>query len=134
LTQIEAFAAPRKFSAALFPNFMLQCVKSPTREDWPMIRIERGIEVSPGIWEYTVPSLGIAGRSRQPLLDACRQIKRAGGSTATHAGVFRERSTEADISCPVGIGADYTVSETNTLKPRFRKFQEFVGIAMREAA
>jgi hypothetical protein len=28
----------------------------------------------------------------------------------------------------VGIGADYTVSETNVLKPRFIKFREFPGI------
>jgi hypothetical protein len=94
-----------------------------------MIRIERGIEVSPGIWEYTVPSLGLSGRSRQPLLDACRQIERAGGDPAHEAGVFREQSTDADISCPVGIGADYTVSETSTFKPRFIKFREFHGIS-----
>jgi hypothetical protein len=93
-----------------------------------MIRIERGIEVSPGIWEYTVPSLGIAGRSRQPLLDACRQIERAGGDPAHDAGVFRERSTVADMSCPVGIGAKYTVSETSAARPRFVKFREFPGV------
>ena len=40
-----------------------------------MIRIERHEEVRPGIWRYTVPGFGIEGRSRQPLLDACRQIR-----------------------------------------------------------
>ena len=99
-----------------------------------MIRIERGQEVSPGIWEYSVPSLGLCGRSRQPLLDACRQIERAGGDPETRAGLFREQSTEADISCRVGIGTKYTVSEPDKARACFRKFQEFVGVAMREAA
>ena len=31
-----------------------------------MIRVERGAEISPGAFAYTVPSLGLSGRSRQP--------------------------------------------------------------------
>ena len=31
-----------------------------------MIRVERGAEISPGVFAYTVPSLGLSGRSRQP--------------------------------------------------------------------
>jgi hypothetical protein len=93
-----------------------------------MIRINRGAEVSPGIWKYSVPSLGIEGRSRQPLLDACRQIERAGGDPEHEAGVFREGSTVADITCPVWVGAKYTISETSTARPRFVKFREFPGV------
>ena len=39
-----------------------------------MIRVERGAEVGPGVFAWHVPALGLSGRSRQPLLDACRQI------------------------------------------------------------
>lgn len=99
-----------------------------------MIRIELGKEVKPGIWAYAIPSLQIEGRSRQPLLDACRQIKSMGGATEQVAGLFREGSDRLDISCPVDIGAAYTVSETNILHPRFVKFREFPGIRLGEAA
>ena len=51
-----------------------------------MIKINRGAEASPGVWEYRLPSLGLSGASRQPLLDACRQIKSLGGFTGTRAG------------------------------------------------
>ncbi len=94
-----------------------------------MIRIERGIEVSPGVWEYTVPSLGLCGRSRQPLLDACRQIVRTGADPQHEAGLFRAQSTEADIACPVGIGASFTVSEPDKARPRFVKYREFAGFS-----
>ena len=63
-----------------------------------MTRIERGAEVSPGIWEYSIPSLRLGGKSRQPLLDACRDIKRMGGPTGERAGLFREGSNIPDIS------------------------------------
>ena len=47
-----------------------------------MIRIERHEEVRPGIWRYTVPGFGTEGRSRQPLLDACRQVRAILGDTS----------------------------------------------------
>ena len=62
-----------------------------------MIRVERGAEMSPGVFAYTVPSLGLSGRSRQPLLDACRQIKSLLGPTGPLAGLFRE-DTRSGIS------------------------------------
>ncbi len=46
-----------------------------------MIRIERGREIGPGIYEYHVWGRPISGKSRQPLLDACRQLKAIGGFT-----------------------------------------------------
>jgi hypothetical protein len=85
-------------------------IDKPAR-DAPHIRIERGPEVAPGIWEYSVPELALCGKSRQPLLEACRQIKRVLGPTGTQARLFRGASTVADISCPVESGARLTVKE-----------------------
>jgi len=103
--------------------------RRPRRQgDVVMIRIEVGREVGPGIFEYAIPSLQICGRSRQPLLDGCRSIKRAGGPTeeaGERAGVFRDGKTEPDISCQVLKGAELTVGEPNAGKIRFIKFREF---------
>jgi hypothetical protein len=93
-----------------------------------MIRIERGKEVAPGTWEYFIPSLLLFGTSRQPLLDACRQIKRALGPTKSageRAGVYRAGKSQSDISCLVLKGAALTVSEPTNGKIKFAKFQEF---------
>src|ERR1035441_7700370 len=99
-----------------------------------MIRIERGREVAPGIWD-SIPSLGLmSGKSRQPLLDACRQIKRALGPTKSagvRAGVYRSGYTEVDISCLVLDGAELTVSEPSRGNIKFVRFQEFDAEAVR---
>lgn len=95
-----------------------------------MIRIDRGNEVKPGIWRYSIPSFGLEGQSRQPLLDACREIKRTLGPTkaaGARAGVYRSGRTEPDISCLVLDGAALTISEPSKGKIRFAKFQEFDG-------
>ena len=89
-----------------------------------MIRIEREREVGPGIYEYRVWGHPIFGKSRQPLLDACRQLKAMGGPTNTTAGVFREGSMVADISCSVEVGAATTVSEPDKGRVRFVRYQE----------
>ena len=83
-----------------------------------VIRIERHEEVRPGVWRYTVPGIGIEGRSRQPLLDACRQIRAILGDTSQRAGLFREGRTEADISCSVNKGALLTVSRVRSPRRR----------------
>jgi len=95
-----------------------------------MIRVERGQEVSPGIWEYSVPSLGIEGRSHQPLLDACRKIKRTSDATGDRQiGIYREGRTDPDMTCSVEIGAAYTVSEpAKGGAPKFVLYREFTGI------
>jgi hypothetical protein len=93
-----------------------------------VIRIHRGNEIKPGIWEYSIPSLGLSGKSRQPLLDSCRQIERALGltkSVGAHAGVYRSGHTEPSISCAVLAGADLTVSEPSSGNIKFAKFQKF---------
>jgi hypothetical protein len=42
-----------------------------------MIRVERGGEISPGVFAYTVPSLALSGRSRQPLLMPAGKLSRS---------------------------------------------------------
>ena len=95
----------------------------------PHFKIMRGAEVSPGIFEWkgvspsSIEALG--GRSRQPLLDACREIKRTTGATKEIAGIFREGRDQADLSCSVETGAGLTVSEIDKGTVRFTKFVEF---------
>jgi hypothetical protein len=75
-----------------------------------LIGIERGAEVGPGVWEYTVPFLGLCGKSRQPLLGGCRQIK----SILGRCDHRRE------------VGAAYTVLESSKVgKVKFAKYQPF---------
>jgi hypothetical protein len=56
-----------------------------------MIRIERGEEVKPGVFAWRVPSLDLSGRSRQPMSDACRAIKRMDDRLSiSPCGIWRE--------------------------------------------
>jgi hypothetical protein len=89
------------------------------------VAIELGKEVRPGIFGYRIPSLRAEGQSHQPLLDACRQIKRILGDTETVAGLFREGRSVPDISCSVTEGAQLTVSEPSKGRIRLVKFREF---------
>ena len=89
-----------------------------------MIRVELGIEAKPGLWAYKVEGMPVEGRSRQPLLDACRQIKSLGGDTAALAGLFRQGRTVPDISCSVEVGASLTVREKDN-GPVFAKWMPF---------
>jgi hypothetical protein len=98
-----------------------------------MIRVERGAETSPGVFAYAVPSLGLSGQSRQPLLDACRQIKSLLGSTGQLAGLFREGCSEWDIRCRVDVGAELTVKEESAGGIRFAEHKPFTT-TFREAA
>jgi hypothetical protein len=92
-----------------------------------MFRIDLGKEISPGIFAYRFLLSGetVEGRSRQPLLDACRQIKRMGGDTSMPAGLFREGQTIPDLTCGVEWGATHTVAETTLNGPRFRRWEAF---------
>jgi hypothetical protein len=94
-----------------------------------MIRVEIEEIEGHGIYGYTMRGLAIEGRSRQPLLDACRQIKRMGGDTAQRAGLFRAGRQEPDISCTVAAGAALTVVETPKAGPYFARFRELpIGV------
>jgi hypothetical protein len=85
-----------------------------------VIRVIRGVEVKPGIWAYSVAQYGVQRRSRQPLLDACRQLKRMGVALDARVGLFREGRQQADITCSVEVGAGLTVDEAG---PRFAKWR-----------
>jgi hypothetical protein len=96
-----------------------------------MIRIERGAEVGPGIWEYHAPAYpSVCGKSRQPLLDACRQLKSILGEPPVRVGVFRDGSEVADISCTLKAGAATMASETDRDGVRFVKFKNFDHLAL----
>ena len=98
-----------------------------------MIRVERGAEISPGVFAYTVPSLGLSGRSRQPLLDACRQIKSLLGPTGQLAGLFRGGSSDWDIRCPIDVGVELTIKAESAGGSRVAKHNPFTA-TFREAA
>ena len=99
-----------------------------------MIRVEIIEEVrNRGVFRYRVPSLALEGQSRQPLLDACRQIRAILGDTSQRAGLFRDGRTEADITCPVNKGALLTV-EDGPQGIRFRKYREFDRLAADDIA
>jgi hypothetical protein len=91
-----------------------------------VIHVERGKEVRPGIFEYSVGTMGICGTSSQPLLDACRQIQSILGDPChRQAAIYRPGKEQPDMSCPVDVGARYRVSEESKGTIRFRKFERF---------
>lgn len=89
-----------------------------------IIRVELGCEVeNRGTWDYRVPAFALEGRSRQPLLDACRRIKRMGGGTADQqVGLYRAGKPSWDMKCGLDWGATHTVDETYT---RFAKWKAY---------
>ena len=90
------------------------------------IRIDRGKEIKPGIWEYRVASFNLEGRSRQPLLGACRQIKSILGDTKDQMAVlFPEGGAQWTMKCPIDIGAAWSTTEPDRGRIHFVKYQEF---------
>jgi hypothetical protein len=89
------------------------------------IKVQLGDEVAPGVWQYSVARPHLEGRSRQPILDACRQLKSMGAPTHERVALFRRGFSDPDISCTVGVGAATTVLEDRRLGPRFGTFQPF---------
>jgi hypothetical protein len=102
-----------------------------------MIKIVKGAEVDGpseaggkrhGVFAYHAdPELYplVCGFSRQPLLDACRQLKSLYGVTGTPVGLFREGRDAPDISCPVEAGAAATVKEPDNGVLKFGKYRAF---------
>jgi hypothetical protein len=100
-----------------------------------LIKVEVIEEVkNRGAFKYRVEGMPIVGQSRQPLIDACRQIKALLGTTDRRAGLFREGRAEPDISCSVSWGAAHTVDERNAGGIRFVKYREPDTSLMAEAA
>ena len=99
-----------------------------------MIRVIKGNEVKPSVWEFSVEGYDLRGRSRQPLLDACRALKSLGVDPKEGIGAFREGRDEADMTCTVEVGAATTVSEPDKGTVRFTKYQAFDFAGLRENA
>jgi hypothetical protein len=110
-----------------------------------MIEIIRGAEVDGpkgeagprrhGIWAYHAPAYPeVFGYSRQPLLDACRQLKSLYGLSAERTGLFREGSEVADISCSVEAGAATTVSDRDKGSIKFDKYVDLANVFRPEPA
>jgi hypothetical protein len=93
-----------------------------------MIRVEILREEN-GMSFFDVAEPRLCGKSRQPLLDACRELKRMGVASATECGLFRNGSADWDIRCTVGVGAGLTVSEpAKGRTPKFMPFWEYPKI------
>ena len=93
-----------------------------------MIKVEVIEEVkNRGVFKYRVKGMPIEGQSRQPLIDACRQIKALLGTTDRRAGLFRKGRLSPDISCSVEWGASHTVLDPSEGRIRFVKYRE-VGV------
>ncbi len=100
-----------------------------------VIRIGLGAEVDGegpragkrhGIFEYSCARYPLVrGHSRQPLLDACRQLKSLYAPTAQLAGLFREGRDTPDLMCSLDVGAATTVSEPDNGEIRFAKYRAF---------
>jgi hypothetical protein len=99
-----------------------------------MIRIERGKEISPECFSYSLVGLEISGKSRQPLLEVCRQLLTKNIPPTERVGIFREGKNEPDLACTVGAGAKLVVVERNKGGIRFEKFEEVNWAAFKEAA
>lgn len=87
-----------------------------------MIRVELDEEIKRrGVWLYRLSQYGLEGRSRQPLLDACRKVCRMDGVTVgQQIGMYRQGKDEPDLFCSVGVGAGLTVDEAG---PYFVKWK-----------
>lgn len=75
-----------------------------------------------GTWPYSVVGRAVEGRSRQPLLDACRALKRMGEPSDPRVGLFWGGSAIWSLRTTVGAGAALTVVEEPRM--RFAAFKE----------
>jgi hypothetical protein len=90
----------------------------------PSIKVIRGQQLANGTYPYRVEGFAVDGVSRQPLLDACRQLKRLGADPSRQVCLFREGRDDWDLRASVGDGAGLTVTE-DARGVRFSKFREF---------
>ena len=107
-----------------------------------MIRVLRGKEARPGIFEYTgriTPGgTEFEGKSRQPLLDACRKIKSLMGQEMgiqqlVRIGLFREGKDSPDVSCDLHWGTNHTIVERDRDGLVIEKFEPMERIIDKRA-
>lgn len=90
-----------------------------------MIKVEREEKGQDGRYRYTVPGYAVEGLSREPLLDACRQLKSMGVDTGEEISLSRAGRSEWDLRTTVGKGASLTVVEGwSTI---FRKYRSWLA-------
>lgn len=89
-----------------------------------MIRVERELQSEGGKWRWRVEASSgpVEGRSREPLLDACRALKRTGEAVGTEIGLFRPGRSDWDLRTTIGYGAGKTVYEGGG-RPRLRPYR-----------
>jgi hypothetical protein len=90
-----------------------------------MIKVIRREVARNGRWEWRAEVDGgrvVRGRSRQPLLDACRALERMGVHPDHPVGLYREGRLDWDLRTTVGHGADRTVKEGPRM--RFARYEE----------
>ena len=94
-----------------------------------IIRVELGEEAS-GKWRWcaTVRGHAVEGRSREPLLGACRLLKSLGCDPAAQIGLFRAGRNEPDLFCTIAGGAKLTVMENDRGGPRFVRWKPYGGV------
>jgi|SRR6516162_10036046 hypothetical protein len=85
-----------------------------------MIRVVRHEEVAPfhGAFRWAVPSLGLAGQSTEPLLEACRQLHRLGHSGK--AAIYRAGKSGWDLRCDIAWGATHVIENGRFVPKRWR--------------
>lgn len=100
--------------------------------DAPMIKVVvEGPATGTGFVPYRVDWFvqgrpQIKGLSQEPLLDACRQLKRMGLMDSTVVGLFSEGSDTWRMRTTVGYGAAHTVQETPN-GPKFKPYRPHPG-------
>lgn len=86
-----------------------------------VVRVELLDEVRRrGKWRWGVPGGRLGGVSREPLLSACRELRRMGVPPSVNVGLFRKGRRKPDLTCSVAVGAALTVDEAG---PRFHKWK-----------
>jgi hypothetical protein len=80
-----------------------------------------------GQFDYSVSGHAVQGRSHQPLLDACRQLKRMGADPAALVAVFHGEATDQwAIRTTVGKGAQLAVADLpRGGGPKFVRYRPF---------
>lgn len=63
------------------------------------------------IFPYRIEGLPIEGRSHQPLLDACRQLKSMGADPAEQCALFHGEEQGWTLRTTVGVGAKLAVQD-----------------------
>ncbi len=89
-----------------------------------MIRVEREEKGKNGRYRYCVAGWAVEGVSRQPLLGACRDLKRMGVAPSREIGLFRGKSEVWDLRTAVGYGASKTIAEEDRDGLRLKDFVE----------